>query len=615
MLSSLIEIMNRERALSFSAALCLLTVTAAALPGLFQEDDPFNNASLWEGTSSDGVSSSVEVSTVSSAELEQRPSTVHDESAESFVSLESETSVDAPSTSETTPELELNAELVDPVEEIESLVDHPSPTIETHELELEDPGILDVGLETPMLESELIESATEEMELDENIELTQVELTQELELVEEEVEADPGDSILDSPEDSPEATELEAQLDSDSQLELATDSQQNFDIQVDNDEVAPQQDSDQDTLLEAPNEDGQSDENVYRGELWIAPPTSEPPTSEELPDTSQGSVALPSESAEFAPLPAQVYPEYDWSQSTIEFNEVLPSGALNTPLQSPQVLSGDYQPFAAGNPALGGSVELNPLVSNAHLAEPHSEPQSWTEYSDMVLDVPQGSSFDPSFDTDSFEQPIDADFEPSQPVNTYQGGDYGAYEPVCAGQCHEPMGPSGACQNPMAIEAQCSAQHQAKACCPLVYCLNRGLSRLKLRSFKLCPCRQVAGCQECGQSQSSHGCGLKNWLLSPPTHRPVCSLGKWLLQPPTRRPVCSLGRWLLQPPTRRPVRSLGRWLLQTPTHTPVRNFGRWLFQPATFTPVRNFRSTLFDNSLQPSHGLPSRLYNGSNTFS
>ena len=104
MLSSLIEIMNRERALSFSAALCLLTVTAAALPGLFQEDDPFNNASLWEGTSSDGVSSSVEVSTVSSAELEQRPSTVHDESAESFVSLESETSVDAPSTSETTPE-------------------------------------------------------------------------------------------------------------------------------------------------------------------------------------------------------------------------------------------------------------------------------------------------------------------------------------------------------------------------------------------------------------------------------------------------------------------------------------------------------------------------------
>jgi len=49
MLSSFLKFMNRERALSFSAALCLLTVFAAALPGLFQEDDPFKNAGLWEG--------------------------------------------------------------------------------------------------------------------------------------------------------------------------------------------------------------------------------------------------------------------------------------------------------------------------------------------------------------------------------------------------------------------------------------------------------------------------------------------------------------------------------------------------------------------------------------
>ena len=63
MLSSLLEILNRERTLSFSAAICLLTVTAAALPGLFNQDDPFANASLWEGKDGNRLAKASAVST------------------------------------------------------------------------------------------------------------------------------------------------------------------------------------------------------------------------------------------------------------------------------------------------------------------------------------------------------------------------------------------------------------------------------------------------------------------------------------------------------------------------------------------------------------------------
>ena len=655
MLSSLVEIMNRERALSFSAALCLLTVSAAALPGLFQEDDPFKNASLWEGNSLAAASSSPELSTG----LELSPPIEIGVSTETFVNVESE-SFDFPEATEDAPKLEIDFEpVVDSVETIELLEDHPSPNLEASELELNNPGILEVSVEAPALETELIESASQEIGFDENtgafgelefaeselaesepveMELVEGELVEgelvEGELVEAESEADSSDRILDGSESYPVAAELETQLDSDSQLEQAGDSDQGFETEIDTAEVALTQDSDQDTLLAPAIVDLQSDENVFRGELWVAPPTSEAVSS-----TPQASVVPPSDSVpleslgqspEFMPLPIQVYPEYDWSQSPIDVtdSQAIDPVTLNTPLTSPQLLSGDYQPFAAGNPALGGSVEYNPLAVDTPLPSLQPELKSWPEYSDMVMDIPQQVSVDRGHQFESFARPTVPGVQPSQPDSAYQGEDYGAYAPVCACPSHDQAQP--ALQAPQATQEQC---------------LKRGLSRFRLRSFKLCPCRHATVCHECGQPKSSHGlimnwfyqrrhcgrggiknwllsppthrpvCGLTNWLLQPPTHRPVCGLGKWLLSPPTHRPVCGLTNWLLQPPTRRPACGLGKWLLQPPTRRPVCGLGKWLLQPPTATPVRNLRSTLFNNPVHTNQGLPSRLYNGSNSFS
>ena len=577
MLSSLLEIMNRERALSFSAALCLLTVTAAALPGLFQEEDPFENASLWESTHAIASSSLPKFA----KELSVTPQPVSSDSSESFVSVESELPLDSSDAIGKIPELELSSEpVLDSDEMIESLDDHPSPNAETSELELDDPGILEVSLESPTLEPELIETDSEALAFSG-------------------INGETGDSYITEPEvdfDPTAVAQQETEIEADTQLDLALESAKNENIELSEEVGQPpvSRDPNEDALRDPLESGGQTEiasqgENVYQGEFWEAPPTPEA-----LPSTSQAPLLLSSAQAnlelqttpqaqplELKSLPPQTYPEYDWSQSPYPSNtstEILESAGpqatqqeldqsaeLIGPLVSPQELSSGYRQFAAGNPALGGSAEFNPMRSYST-----PQPQTWQQYSDMVLNIPQEISVDQSLHADSLEQPLIADFEPSQFVDIYQAETYGAYQPVCCPTQQQPARQTLQTNN-SDNPAFTPPRPHPKASHPLLYCLNRGWARMKLRSFKLNPFRKANVCPDCGQSHVSHGL-FKNWFKKGPNYRRSSQLGSrlnshnggsnnWLLSPPAHRSVGNLANGLGQPPAHTPFRSLGKWLM------------------------------------------------------
>ena len=635
MLSSFFKFMNRERALSFSAALCLLTVIAAALPGMFQEDDPFKNASLWEN---DHVSdSSDSTSSTSSGELIEKLSPSPPGStdispdsfvAESFVNVESETPSYSPHTVET-PVSESDYEpVVDPNEVIESLdVGDLELDLDASELELNDPGALDVSIETPTMEPETIDSDFSEAELSEaelevefddepeDSELAELDAQAETSVeVETNVEAEASDNIAQRIEETPTlAAELESELDSDSQLAPALDSVENVeDVEADEDteEMLVSQDSGQDLLTDPPSESQSEteaqEESVYQGD-WVAPPAESPSGTEQeaitAPSEQAGDDPTSPQTPAFQSLPTQIYPEYDWGQSTEILGSadqsVLVGNQLTAPLSSPQVLSEGYLPFAAGNPSLGGSAEHNPML-NPMLNYPPAETQPLDQFSDMVFDYPQETSPEESM----YSDPL-AMVEPSQsvdfPVQEDQSEAFGVYEPVCE---TPPTQAQPTSKKPQVADKSASPSQpprsHLKARCPLYYSLAMGLSRLRLRSFKLCPCRHFAGCQKTGCQKTGcqkAGC-QKTGCQKTGCQKTGCQ-GCQKAQTKAHRGL--LKNWFDNHAPTGPKAAVGSKDL--------------ILQPQAFKPIGNLRNSLFKNSLQPSRGWLSGFYNGGNLFS
>ena len=293
MLSAFLNFMNRERALSFSAALCLLTLSAAVMPTIFQEDNPFENTSLWEGSAEQAESFvSASSSTLSeAAALEEEIEPIDFDYGEA-----------ATDEFESAPGLESNSE----IEFEDGFAEQSTPLFEsdTEQLEVDEiqtPGMLDIGDQSPTLEPGFEGPEFEEPESEAGVMAT----TDVLEF-ETEVEAP-------SAVNQPEVSNLES--------ELATEATTNLsDPQLEPEgnlvgEVVTQESS-QELLLEQPA--GAQDENVFQGEFWSPPLTSELQSKLEphiIPPAGATDLLPDADAQEIVPIPPMPYPEFDWSQA------------------------------------------------------------------------------------------------------------------------------------------------------------------------------------------------------------------------------------------------------------------------------------------------------------
>lgn len=643
MLSSFLGFMKRERTLSFSAALCVLTLSAAVMPGVFQEDDPFENTNLWENADS---AESFDV--VPEAELEFGPAPEDPKAVASQNPSRANRTEAQPNdvgefdAFENAPDLELRPE-PDADEKLESFANEQAPQdlempqqVELEPLELAKPPVepLEVSLEAPMLESEIVESESSSEVESEFSPQDQIDVNEPESSVLQFSESDADDDLL--PNDV--ATEIPSESNS-TQPELGIlEPTDEGDAGLDSNQAATQ-DSDQDLQLAPP---AASDERVFQGE-WVPPLTPEvaPNLTPELavepavPGKDDGLLTLPgapqpldadlsNEPPVFEPLPAQPFPEFDWSQTDprsfqidrgIRTNQGTTPTEPAIPLGSPQLLSNGYQPFAAGNPALGGSVELNPMRELPLPGE-----LIWTENQDFVLDLPNAQSIDQG--TPSFTQSV-MEPEPNQlsefSVEPVQNpNQIGAYEPIF--NTPEVYGEGKDIQAtlsevpyeiPEVSSYGWAVSHpmlrSAPGRCRLLNRLATSLSRLKvfkLRSFNLCPAKRTAACKQ----QVAHG-GMTRGLLK-----------NWFHRAPVRRKAAGLTGWLFSEPSCYPCRGaacgLTNWLLSPPNHRPVQNTARWLMQPPTFKPLQGLRGCLFKKRCgPPTRGLLSRFYRSDNTNS
>jgi len=546
MLSAFLKFVNRERALSFSAALCLLTLFAAVLPGVFQEDNPFDNASLWEGAEPAEQADSF-VSASSSPVTEIEPL---EESIEPIDFAHEEAVTDElVSVVELNPEVELDSgsqdgffEQAEPFFEADS--EQPGAG------EIETPQTLDASHESPTLEPELEEPESTPGELVANDALE----------AEVEFETPVTTNLTEANTEELEA-ELPAEMPDD--LDLQLESQGNLDSQVAT--IAPSQE----LLLKTPTANDQ-DESVYRGEFWSPPLTPELQSSlapHVVPSTEATELLPNADIQVFAPIPPFPFPEFDWSQpqparlgsTDSEISKaVVPVDPSLSPLGSPQELSGGYQPFAAGNPSLGRAVGLNPMQSLPlpdTIIMPHDPPQ----VQNFQLGV---------FSESPVRQPV------ASPVDTNQVGAYQSFHPASElGQ--RTLDYSSKVRADLKKTPQANPMPQATSKCPLFsrFCsVSSRHKACKLRSFKLCPAQGDPACQDQAcKSQTyrprvTRGL-LKNWFNRKPTQH-QCGICNWLRATPSREPVRFATNRLLQHNVR-PLSRLAKWLLELPRHRPL----------------------------------------------
>jgi len=441
------------------------------------------------------------------------------------------------------------------------------------------------------------------------------------------------------PEAAIEESELESELlaEMPDVLDPQMEPEENLDSQAAT--IAPSQE----LLLEQPGGSAQG-ESVYRGEFW-SPPLTPELQSELAPHTIPSAEAtdpLPlADAHEIRPIPPLPFSEFAWRHSQpaqlgsteSEIGEaVVPVEQSMAPLSSPQEMSGGYQPFAAGNPAIGVAVELNPLQS---LPLPGTIHDSY-QVRDFQLNVFSESSVDQPVE---MYLPVQSELqEPHElvasPVDTNQTGAYESLYPApelgqgTLGYSSQvqavPRKTPQANPDPQAAAGsycQPNLMPQATAKCPLFSrfcCASSRHKACKLRLFTLCPALGGTSCQD--QACQNPTCSpqvtrglLKNWFNGAPAQH-QCGICKWLCATPGREPVHFATNGLLERNVR-PLHRLGRWLLEPPRHRPLLGLGKWLAQPPRYKPLRGLGNFLFQRSAPPTRGLLSRFHPNANSSS